>query len=86
MEIPGYNAMYGLTGEIVRPWQIWRYLFQILQSELQPESVAVLQQIIDRGNLSDRIIQLLSDQPTKKEIDSVYLRLANCLTQNSLFL
>lgn len=86
MEIPGYNAMFGLTGDIVRPWQLWQYFFQTLQSELLPESVVVLQQIIDRGNLSDRIFQLLPEYPDKKEIDSVYLRLTKSLTQNTLLL
>lgn len=79
-----YNKIFGLgITEDTTLKSIWKKL--ILELELSPKTLELIQYIIDNGSLSERIMNQLGEQPTTEAIKSLYLQLGICLAENKQF-
>jgi glutamate---cysteine ligase / carboxylate-amine ligase len=64
-------------------------LLRTLLDETAPRAVwwrPVIELILQEGNLAERIVRAAGPQPTRRRLQSVYRRLADCLQQGTLFL
>ncbi|KAA5547756.1 carboxylate-amine ligase [Adhaeribacter rhizoryzae] len=67
--------------------QLWQHLFTAVQhtNPVPPVFADVINIILIKGNLSERLLRALGPQPTLEKIKQVYHELANCLAQGSMF-
>lgn len=80
-----FLAFFGLSGTAdLRT--IWQKLFEHCASELSEEAWPVARSVIANGNLSERILQRISEDPSKDGVLSIYRELASCLAENRLFI
>ena len=64
--------------------QLWMILFDQLEAEIWPEgdpSREIIKMILEKGNLSERIVRKLGKNPTKDDLFRVYDRLRVCLQE-----
>jgi len=64
---------------------IWQAIFANCEGQLSEESWEVSRCVISTGNLSERILQRISEDPSESGILAIYSELASCLAQNRLF-
>ena len=85
-----YLRQFGLSIPSVSVGELWRYLIKqasafdaSLKRLLEPDQP--LDVILNRGNLSQRILNALGPAPSKEQLFVTYLELSNCLSDNRLF-
>tara|TARA_R100001143_G_C3361089_1_gene135922 strand:- start:20919 stop:22142 length:1224 start_codon:yes stop_codon:yes gene_type:complete len=65
--------------------QIWSEWLQIYDENLSTESIKLLNLILHRGSLSERMINAVGHEPSKEEIRILYQKLCSCLANNTPF-
>jgi gamma-glutamyl:cysteine ligase YbdK (ATP-grasp superfamily) len=82
---PAYLAALGFDdGRPRRAGEVWRTLFEATDLDTG-EFGPALRILLERGNLSRRIVQALGPAPSRARIEAVYRRLAACLAAGELF-
>jgi hypothetical protein len=81
--------------ELCQQWQlpkrsmnirtIWSLLLERFCTDLDAHSQRILEQILIKGNLSERILRACKPNPSKDTLKSVYQKLSNCLLKNQPF-
>ncbi|MDO6391490.1 glutamate-cysteine ligase family protein [Pontibacter sp. BT731] len=67
--------------------ELWKHIVsETLNLEEQPHVAYALNVILSRGCLSKRIVEALGEHPGEQDIRRVYLSLARCLQQGSVFI
>lgn len=82
---PAFLAIWGLneTTNTKSMWQIIRR--KLNQAELKTSNDA-LDVILNKGTLSDRIMEAVRKQPSPSVMKGVYHQLSSCLAENKLFI
>lgn len=79
-----YLGLFGLkTASDMRT--IWQSIFAQCENQLSEEAWEVSRTVIANGNLSERILQRISEDPSESGILAIYGELASCLAENRLF-
>jgi gamma-glutamyl:cysteine ligase YbdK (ATP-grasp superfamily) len=80
-----YLSLFGLTGTVeIR--EIWAKLFEDYGDEMSEQAKDIIGKIIRKGNLSERMFTVISDDPSRAGIESVYRSLTRCLENNELYI
>ena len=82
----GYLQLLGLPGKAMPVAEIWQYLFTKCGELLDKKCWATLDQILREGCLSSRIMRGLQGDYRRGNLRDHYLRLADALQLNSLYL
>lgn len=80
-----YLSAFGIYQNSIIAKDLFYHILQNVQSDLLPESHLVIQNIINNGSLSTRIVRKLTGDLSVKNIQWVYRELASCLNENKLF-
>ena len=81
---PDYLKVFGVGADSMPANQLWMILFDQLEAEIWPEgdpSREIIKMILEKGNLSERIVRKLGKNPTKDDLFRVYDRLRVCLQE-----
>jgi glutamate---cysteine ligase / carboxylate-amine ligase len=78
-----YLKIFGYNNNSVTGAGLWAHILMAL--ELKSEDKAVLQNILEKGTLSSRIVKALEGDTSLENIKAVYNKLADCVSTNSLF-
>lgn len=82
----GYLRLFGLPAKAIQVSDIWQCLFTKCRAMLDPRSCEPLEQVLLEGCLSARIVRGLQGDYRRENLHDQYLRLADSLQQNSLYL
>ncbi len=84
---PEFLKVFGSQATSLTVGELWNHIFNRLkdQADLKKRS-RELEIILNEGSLSTRIMQALKGDYSVSSLTKVYRELANCLTQNRLFL
>ena len=85
VEETAYLAGFGVLERRISVADLWRRLYEQLEDEIPAEYRAPLELILDRGTLSQRILQALPQGFGRTELAGVYRQLADCLLQGEMF-
>ncbi|RNI27718.1 glutamate--cysteine ligase [Rufibacter immobilis] len=87
IEDADYLRLLGMAVERASLQQVWQHLWQEIREEntLTAEIRHAIETILEQGNLSQRILQVLGENPSLEQIKGVYRQLAKCLAYNKLF-
>ncbi|MFB9862084.1 carboxylate-amine ligase [Rufibacter immobilis] len=87
IEDADYLRLLGMAVERAYLQQVWQYLWQEIREEnsLTAEIRHAIETILEQGNLSQRILKVLGENPSLEQIKGVYRQLAKCLAYNKLF-
>lgn len=80
-----YLSAFGIYQNSIIAKDLFYHILQNVQSDLLPESHLVIQNIINNGSLSTRIVKKLTGDLSMKNMQWVYNELASCLNENKLF-
>lgn len=86
VEDPGYLQLFGLPGKALRVSEIWQAFFTRCCGTLDTRTRETLELILREGCLSTRIMRGLQGDYRRENLRNHYLRLADALQQNSLYL
>lgn len=86
VEDPGYLQLFGLPGKALRVSEIWQAFFTRCSGTLDTRTRETLELILREGCLSTRIMRGLQGDYRRENLRNHYLRLADALQQNSLYL
>jgi len=86
VEDPGYLQLFGLPGKAMRVSEIWQAFFTRCSGVLETRTRETLELILREGCLSTRIMRGLQGDYRRENLRNHYLRLADALQQNSLYL
>ena len=64
---------------------IWKQLYQLVKPNIHKSHYEALQNILENGTLSTRILKAVANNYSEDNIKKVYLQLAQCLQENKLF-
>jgi carboxylate-amine ligase len=64
---------------------VWNHLYQMVKPNIDRSHYDVIEHILEKGTLSTRILNALKTDFSEGNIKKIYLKLADCLQQNSLF-
>lgn len=64
---------------------VWKHLYNMVKPNIDKSHYEALEIILDKGSLSTRILNALKTDFSEENIKKVYLKLADCLQQNTLF-
>jgi glutamate---cysteine ligase / carboxylate-amine ligase len=82
-----YLRTLGMTGAPHSGWEVWRHLIETI-GRFDPSMIAAhrerLEWILAEGTLATRIMRALGSDHSKKHIDRVYHRLADCLEAGTM--
>jgi glutamate---cysteine ligase / carboxylate-amine ligase len=78
-----YLNVFGYHNTSVTGAGLWAHILTAL--DLGSEDKSVLQHILEKGTLSSRIVKALNGDTSLENIKKIYTRLADCVTNNSLF-
>jgi hypothetical protein len=80
-----YLENFGIFGqERITAAELWKYLAG--QIDIETELSGIFQAIVKNGSLATRILKALAGRVTRESLAVVYRELADCLTENRLFL
>lgn len=79
-----YLKLYGLSG-VVTVNEVWKHLYNIVKPELHPSHHEAIELTLNEGTLATRLLKALGNNPSEKQIISVYSELQNCLITNMLY-
>jgi len=82
---PAYLACFGVADERTSVADLWRRLYEQLETDVPAEYRAPLKLILDRGPLARRILEALPAGFGRAELAAVYRRLADCLLHGEMF-
>ena len=84
---PRYLKMFGFPESKARAGEVWKYLLEesMERIPLDAGSLNIINQILDQGTLSSRILGALGKSPSHTELKEVYGRLCRCLARNEIF-
>ena len=80
-----FLSVLGFTEKKYTAQEIWKELFEKVADKLNEETQQNLQVILKNGSLSTRILKALGENFSEENIVKVYLKLADCLQENKLF-
>ena len=80
-----FLSVFGLTEKKYTAQEIWKVLFEKVADILNEETQQILQVILKNGSLSTRILKALGENLSEENMVKVYLKLADCLQENKLF-
>ncbi len=83
---PSYMRLFGLPGETMPVFEIWQSLFARCSGTLDTGTRETLALILREGCLSSRILRGLQGDYRRENLRETYLRLADSLKENRLFL
>jgi carboxylate-amine ligase len=75
-----YLRCLGFNSATARASDVWDELYEN-SGLISPE----IEIILDYGSLSSRILESLSEEPDRNELETLYRKLADCLQTNTLF-
>ena len=64
---------------------VWKHLYNMVKPNIDKSHYEALEIILDKGSLSTRILNALKTDFSEENIKKVYLKLADCLQQNTMF-
>ncbi|MFC6999657.1 carboxylate-amine ligase [Rufibacter roseus] len=84
---PELLQLFGLNRSQCTIKELWQHLWeQVKHSDaFTPELTSAVEVILSEGCLAQRLLRGLGQNPDLEQIKSVYLKLANCLQQNQMF-
>lgn len=80
-----FLSVLGFTEKNYTAQEIWKELFEKVADKLNEETQQNLQVILKNGSLSTRILKALGENLSEENMVKVYLKLADCLQENKLF-
>jgi len=83
---PALREVLGLSESAVSGVSIWQELIARHNLELSPSDRTILSVILEKGSLSERIIQAAGEDPDRERICQVYRKLMECLHTGSMFI
>jgi gamma-glutamyl:cysteine ligase YbdK (ATP-grasp superfamily) len=86
--LPGFGACFG-NATAMTAGELWKYLYSELADEIWSEGDPgkdYIKTILDNGNLSQRIVSALGENPTNQRIFEVYRALGESLNSGKMFL
>jgi len=66
--------------------EIWKHLYNQVKKKIALEHQKTIETILTEGTLSTRILKAIGEDVSEKKIKDVYLKLAQCLDTNQLFI
>ena len=83
-----YLRALGLDRTTATGQELWRHLIEscLADSLIAAEHMETLETILDQGSLARRLLAAVERDFSPKNLQTVYLRLADCLQDNCLFL
>lgn len=80
-----YLDCFGVRDARISVVDLWKRLYDQLKSDIPPDYRAPLELILNSGPLARRILAALPQNFNRDELNSVYRRLANCLSAGEMF-
>lgn len=65
---------------------VWRHLFDIVKPNMHVSHHPAIENILNHGTLSSRIVRALDNDGSDKNIERIYSSLKDCLHENRLFI
>ncbi|WP_020677696.1 carboxylate-amine ligase [Geopsychrobacter electrodiphilus] len=85
IDVPDYLSCFGVLEERISVADLWRRIYEQLESDIPMEYRAALEVILHTGPLAGRILQALPQGFSQAELAAVYRQLADCLHQGVMF-
>ncbi|MDA7836239.1 glutamate-cysteine ligase family protein [Salibacteraceae bacterium] len=82
---PSFLNLFGLSDEATM-LEIWKTIFLKVEGQLSDSARVVIKIILEKGNLSERIFNRISADPSHDGIHSAYTELSSCLEKNQIFI
>ncbi len=82
---PSFLNLFGLSDEATM-LEIWKTIFLKVEGQLSDSARVVIKIILEKGNLSERIFNRISADPSHGGIHSAYTELSHCLEKNQIFI
>jgi hypothetical protein len=86
IEDPLYLKFWGCKKSRLTAGELWLHLAPFLKTVMLPEYFDVFSVIVNQGTLSQRLLAAVGKNFSKEDLVHVYRRLAQCLSENRLFL
>ncbi|MEZ4484633.1 MAG: glutamate-cysteine ligase family protein [Syntrophotaleaceae bacterium] len=80
-----YLDCFGVRDAQTSVVDLWKRLYEQLESDIPPDYRAPLELILNSGSLARRILTALPQNFNRDELNSVYRRLADCLSAGEMF-
>ncbi|WP_431137047.1 glutamate-cysteine ligase family protein [Psychroserpens mesophilus] len=79
-----YTSLFGIK-QTSTMQDIWKHLYNHVKPNISSEHQNAIELILAQGTLSTRILKAIGKDASEKKIKQVYLKLAECLETNQLF-
>lgn len=82
-----YLRVFGLKSEKLKASELWMHITEKLKKDkcLADKTTSILNTVLNRGTIAQRMITALNGDYTKENIAVLYRKLSDCLQQNRLF-
>jgi carboxylate-amine ligase len=79
-----YLNLFGLEEE-TSAQNIWKHLYSLTKDKIHPSHYEPIEIILNKGTLASRILHVINEDYSEKNIVNIYTELAECLYQNKMF-
>ena len=76
---------FGITASITSQ-ELWRHLYESVKHHINSDYKNAIEIILTEGTLSTRILKAIDSDFSEKQIKKVYSKLADCLSENIVFI